>query len=512
MSVIRRQGIKHSLVNYLGVVLGAFSTFYIYQLSDETYDFYALAQGIISAAMLVLPFATLGMTNLIIRFFPQFEEKNNHHNGFLAFLLMITTVSILLFFAIASLVLEPLYSGLEAVGFDTQVFRQYGWVIIILCIVIAYSAIFENFAKNFNRIAVQAIFTYLLPKIALPTLVILLYIGYLNEWQAAIGLPAFYAIGLIGLAAYVVQIGQFNLQPKFQFLQKPLLREMGVYALYGILGSLGSMLALRIDALMVLSLIGKTETSTYSIAYFMANVIAIPGGSIIAIASPILAQSWAKNDIANIGNIYQKSSITLGAIGLGIFLLIAISIDQLFALMPKGEAASLGKYVFYMIGFSKIIDLLTSVNGQIISFSKHFHFNLIAISILAVLNVFLNYFFIRTLGLGINGAALATLVSLFLYNLIKLIFIWVKFGIQPFSMNTLYLFAIFGVLLLLGMFFPAISIAAFPEKLVTLLNIGLKCALIGIVYLGLLYWTRTAPEINKAIELYNQKALEWLKP
>ena len=61
-------------------------------------------------------------------------------------------------------------------------------------------------------------------------------------------------------------------------------------------------------------------------------------------------------------------------------------------------------------------------------------------------------------------------------------------------------------------FFPAISIAAFPEKLVTLLNIGLKCALIGIVYLGLLYWTRTAPEINKAIELYSQKALEWFKP
>jgi O-antigen/teichoic acid export membrane protein len=511
MGVIRRQGIKHSIVNYFGVLIGAFSTFYIYQLSDVTWDFYGLAQGIVGMAMLLLPFATLGITTLIIRFFPDFEEKNNHHNGFLSFLLIAITASMLIFFLSVWLFSDQLLSGLENLKFDTEPFRKHGFAVIILCTIIAYSAVFDNFAKNFQRITVQAVFTYLLPKIALPTLILFLHWGYLDEIESAIGLSAFYLLGMIGLIGYLIYLGQLNLRPKFSFLTKERLSSMGGYALYGILGSLGSMLALRIDSIMVLSLIGETTNAAYNNAYFMANVIAIPGTSVIAIASPIIAQSIAKSDMANVANIYKKSSLTLGAIGLGIYLLIGISIDELFGLMPKGDAASIGKWVFFLIGASKVIDLLTSVNGQIISYSKYFRFSLVAICLLAVLNVFLNYFFIKTLDLDLNGAALATLVSLTLYNIIKLLFIYIKLHIQPFTKNTLVLFLIFGAVFLLAQWIPGFGISGIPEKLNYFLTVVLKSVICGSLFLAALLWTRTAPEINQAFMHYWGLLQDWRK-
>lgn len=511
MGVIRRQGIKHSIINYIGVLIGAFSTFYIYQLSDTTWAFYGLAQGIVNSAMLLLPFATLGVTSLIIRFFPDFEEENNHHNGFLSFLLIALSISMTVFFVMGWFFSDKLLAGLHTLGFDVEPFQKHGFAVIAICVFVSYAAVFDNFAKNFKRITVQSIFTYLLPKLALPTIILLLYWGYLDDIRAANCLPLFYFAGMIGLIGYVVFLRQMNLRPKFSFLTKERLSLMGNYALYGIVGSLGSMLALRIDSIMVLSLVGDSPNAIYSNAFFMANVIAIPGNSIIAISSPIIAQSIAKSDMANVEAIYKKSSLTLGAIGLGIYLLIGISIDELFGLMPKGDTASLGKWVFFMIGASKVIDLLTSVNGLIISYSKYYRFNLVAICILAVLNVFMNYFLIKTLNLGINGAALATLISLSLYNIVKLLFIWIRLKVQPFTRNTLQLFLIFAFVFAISQVIPAISFTQIGEKLNYFLTVILKSILCGSLFAAILFFTKTAPEINHAFFHFLGIFKDWWK-
>ena len=111
-----------------------------------------------------------------------------------------------------------------------------------------------------------------------------------------------------------------------------------------------------------------------------------------------------------------------------------------------------------------------------------------------------------------NGAALATLVSLTLYNITKLLFIYIKLHIQPFTKNTLVLFLIFGGVFLLSHWIPAFTISSIPTKLNYLLTVVLKSIVCGSLFLVALLWTRTAPEINQAFSHYLGLLQNWWKP
>jgi len=54
---------------------------------------------------------------------------------------------------------------------------------------------------------------------------------------------------------------------------------------------------------------------------------------------------------------------------------------------------------------------------------------------LAISTVLLNWYFIPKY--GINGAAYASCIVIFLYNITKLLFVKAKFNMQPFTGNTL---------------------------------------------------------------------------
>ena len=72
MGVIKRQGIKQSLVNYFAVVVGAVSVIFIYPLDRETYG---LARFVIDGGMFIAPFMMLGFSSVTIRFFPFFKDE-----------------------------------------------------------------------------------------------------------------------------------------------------------------------------------------------------------------------------------------------------------------------------------------------------------------------------------------------------------------------------------------------------------------------------------------------------
>ena len=55
---------------------------------------------------------------------------------------------------------------------------------------------------------------------------------------------------------------------------------------------------------------------------------------------------------------------------------------------------------------------------------------------LLFITIFTNYFLIQKY--GINGAAIATAISIFIFNTIRLIIIKVKMNMHPFSKKTIY--------------------------------------------------------------------------
>src|SRR5690554_3493298 len=121
MGVIRRQGLKKSIVLYFGVLIGIFSTLYIYPLAE---DAYGLARFLLSMAGILAPFLSFGMSSLAIRFFPEFRDKDSGHHGFLGLLLFFSTASFIFFGAILYLIRNSFYDLLDTAGMDVQIFSQ----------------------------------------------------------------------------------------------------------------------------------------------------------------------------------------------------------------------------------------------------------------------------------------------------------------------------------------------------------------------------------------------------
>ncbi len=289
-----------------------------------------------------------------------------------------------------------------------------------------------------------------------------------------------------GLLGYLYLLGQLHWSFRWPVLTPPLRKMMASYAFYGILGSLSSMLAVKLDLFMVGTLMGLTYTAIFSIAMFIADVLDVPRRAIESISAPIVAQAWKDNNIDEIAGIYKKSA--LNQFLAGWFMLIGIwtCIDHLFEIMPNGEQYADGKYVVLILGIGRLIDLVTGVNHIIISYSRYFKFNFYVILILGVLNIFGNLIFIPMF--GIIGAAMATAFSLAFYNILKLIFIYKKFSMQPFSPTLPWIF-------LLGIIAWGIAVLI-PTTNHVVLNIIIKAVVVTTIFAAGVLKYQLSPEVT----------------
>lgn len=498
MGVIKRQGIKRTIVTYVGVALGFISTLFIYPLALETYGF---IQFLIATATFLVPFATLGINSLTIRFFPDFQNEENGHHGLLGLLFSGTTISLVLFTILFYFFQLPFYKILETLNFDSLVFSENAFTILTLVLLLSFIDILLNYISNFKRVVVPEILNNLLIKITIPAIILLLFFNSIFNNIVKPAIIGMYAFILLSLFIYLHSLNQLKLKINFSFLEKPLLKKMAVFAAYGIFGSIGAVMAFRIDTIMVSSMIDLKTNGIYNIAFFIANAIAIPFASIIAIAGPIISSSWKENDMEEISSIYQKSSLTLLIAGVFLFLLAWLSLDDILKITGKYDELVLGKYVVLFLGIGKIIDMTTGINSHIIAYSKYFRFNLFAILFLAVINIMTNYMLIPKYQMV--GAAMATALSLTLFNIIKFTFIWAKFKMQPLTWATAKILLIAGIVYLIVYFTPTTSIP--------IVNILIRSALITVLFIIPVLYFNISPDITQMVCQGRDRVLKTLK-
>lgn len=484
MGVIKKEGIKQSIVTYVGVLIGTVNTMYFYPkyFSEEELG---LFRFLLDTATLLFPFISLGIHNLSVRMYPTFENPKNGHNGLLFFLLIGVSGGYVIFF-LSSLFFTPFV----VVFLESKSFLiQENWHFIIpLSGLVVLSMICTQYILNFKKVLLPSIVNELFMKIGLPLIAVACFFGYLSIQDGIFVLLGIYSTIAILLIGYIFFLKQWHFKPNWNFLDKSLIKEMRIYSLYGILGSLGSIMATRIDVFMIAMLATNDlkDVGVYSIAMFMANVITVPARAINNISSPIIAASWKSNDIENIKAVYSKSSIVLLTLGLLFLIGIWSSIDDIFSLMPNGEKYALGKYVILILGIGKLFDLSTGNNDQIIVYSKYFRFNFYAVLILAVVNVVSNFIFIPLY--QINGAALATACSIMIFNVSKTSFAYYKMGLQPFSVNTI---KVLGI----GLFVYGLGLCI-PATQMPFIDIIIRSIVIGFTFLSAILYFNISEDIT----------------
>jgi len=98
---------------------------------------------------------------------------------------------------------------------------------------------------------------------------------------------------------------------------------------------------------------------------------------------------------------------------------------------------------------------------------------------------------------GIEGAAMATLISIFSYSVSKLLFVVFKMKLFPFTQKTL---ISLGIIILVFAAFYFWNFTWHP-----LLTIFTKSVLITIVYFGLVYVSKVSEDINMQLIFLKSK-------
>jgi O-antigen/teichoic acid export membrane protein len=223
-------------------------------------------------------------------------------------------------------------------------------------------------------------------------------------------------------------------------------------------------------------------------------VITVPQRAIEKIATPLIADFIYQRNWREVEKIYRKTSLNQTIAGIFILLLVWVNTEQLLNLLPDVYAD--GRYVVLFIGIGKLFDMATGINGSIIVTSKYYRFDLFTNLLLILFTVSSNLILIPEY--GIQGAAVATMLSIFLYNLIKYIFVWIKFSMQPFSLSYLWLFLFSAISLLLISLLPELSLI--PNLMVT-------SVIVVLFFVLPVWWLKLSDDFNLLISQIMNKVI-----
>jgi O-antigen/teichoic acid export membrane protein len=270
-------------------------------------------------------------------------------------------------------------------------------------------------------------------------------------------------------------------------------KQVLIYSSFIILsGSVANML-LDLDKTMLNQYLKIENIAYYSVAIYIAMVISVPSRAMHQITYPITAKLMIEGKHDELNELYKKTSITLQIIGGLVLVGILVNINQLYLLLPIKYSG--GIFVVFIIGLSKYFDLILGNNNAIIFNSKYYKAVLFLGLLLAFFAITLNMIFIPIY--GIDGAAIATLVSITLYSIAKLLFVVIKMKLFPFTSKTLISFA---VLISLFCTFYFWEFSFHP-----VINIILKSILVTIIYVFVNYKLKLSSDFNNVVNTILKK-------
>lgn len=486
MGIIQRQGLKSSIISYIGVAIGVISTMYVY---PSALVILGLFRSLFDASVLIGIVVMMGSSVSAVRFFPKYQDATTGHGGLLSWLLLVSGIGFLLFLMafpfIRTWMVDFIFRD------DNLKYKDLVVYVIPLTFFLALINLLSRYISNFKLIAIPSALEQLSIKITLPLIVMAYLAGWLSVEGVVICIVGSFALSAIGMMYYLKHLGEFRLARPLIIRDKTGLKEYSWYAWYGILSGVGSQVAFRIDGLMVSSMIRFEAAGVYSISWALSDIIIKPMRSLASIAAPLVAAKIEENKLDEVKTIYQKSSLNMTIIGAGLFFLIWSVLPYIFALMANPEVMQQGAYVVFFLGLAQVFDMMTGINNEIISYSKYYRFTLYLTLFLAAVNILANLLFIPMYGLA--GSALATCISLFLFNLVKLVFIRIKFGFYPFTTRLIPALAFcIGAWLLTRLL---------PDAPGNAINLFYKSAVFTLVY-GFAIWRfHISPDINHWIDL-----------
>ncbi len=481
MGIIRKQSINNSINLYLGIIIGAINTILIFpHVFESNPEYWGLLQILVSYSVIFSTFSHLGSPNILLRFFPKLKDKRE----LFSFSFILCGIGFLLFLLVFFFFENYLLSSLDA----TPLLQEYFYLVGFLVFSLSFFDLFSSISRSYLDSSTPVFFNEVFVRIGVLFLLILYNYEWIQFHQFLYCYIAIYIVKLMVL--FYIQLKNKRLSFSFNF-SKAHLKEQFKYGFYVLTGGGAAVLVSRFDMLMIEHYLDLKQVAYYGLAFFIGSVIKVPSRSISSISSPLIAKSFEEDNKNNIQNIYSKTSINLLIIGGVIFLCVMLNIDDILQILP--EKFSHGKYVVLIIGSAQLVNLVAGLHGLILIHSSYYksiiYFNIFLFIVTFITNViFIPKF-------GINGAALATFVSILTFNSVRMLYVYKKMNFHPFSIKT----AIALLMILVIYFLISILPLSSASLISSIINIIIRCVIACSLVIAVVQYFKLSEDISHII-------------
>ncbi|MGB2273369.1 MAG: lipopolysaccharide biosynthesis protein, partial [Flavicella sp.] len=477
--IVFKQSFKNTITIYVAFAIGGINALFLYTaFLEDTY--YGLVTYLLSTANILMPLTAFGVQYTILKFFSSYTSQKEK-DTFLSTILWMPLLIAIPFGFLGNLFYESITTYLSL---KNPVVASYTYLIYLVAIATAYFEIFYAWAKVHLQSVFGNILKELFSRVSATLLLLLVFMGYIAVEDFVYYLTATYF-----LRTFVMMWHAFHLyKPKFVWQVPDNFVEIIRYSFYIILAGAAGTILIDIDKFMIPQKEALANTAYYAVAVYIGSVVETPGRAMSQIMQPLVAKALNTNQMDEVEKLYKQSSINLLLIAGLLFLLINLNITEMYALLPKKYSG--GILVVLCISAAKLYHMFLGANGAIISNSKYYRVLLPYGVLMALSVVVLNHYLIDLM--SINGAALATFIVVYVFNTIKLYYVYRIFKLHPLTIKTAYLL-ILVVITFLGFYF-------WSFEMHPLLNILAKSVLIAFFYVGIAYVFNISSEVNKLIE------------
>ncbi len=487
MSSIRRQSIISSLVIYTGFAIGIINTYFFTRQGNFTTEQYGLTSLFMAVATLLANFAMLAMPSFVYKFYHYYKDNlTPRRNDMMTWALLVGLFGFLLVL-VGGIALKQLV--IRKFGANSALLVEYyRWVFPFAAGMMIYT-ILEAYAWNVGRSVITNYFREVQWKLMTLVLILLFVCRVIPDFDLFIKLYALiYLTIAASLLAYLFYKKEIHFTLTVSKVTRRFLKKILIFCLFIYGSTIINVLSQVFDQIVIASVLpnGLDKAGEYGLAFLLTSIIQAPQRGIVSASITHLSKAWKEKNMGLLQRVYHRSSINQLIFACGIFLLIWLNLREAIITFQLKEAYFSAIWVFFLLGLNKIVDMGTGVNAQIIATSNYWRFELTSGIILMIMFLPLTYFFAKAY--GIIGPAIASLASITIYNIIRIVFLWKKFKLFPFTIQSVYTLVIaagsYGITWLIC------------RDLHGFWGLCIRSAIFLTLYLAIVVYTKLSPDIE----------------
>ncbi len=488
---IRRQSIVSSVVVYFGFSIGLLNTFFFTKEGLFSSAEFGITKIFIDVAALMASLSTLAMPSFIYKFYPYYNDNlEPGKNDMLAWSFIVSMIGfatvMILGIAFQDMVFKK-YSE------NSPLFVTYYYWVFPMGLGLTLFNILEAFAWNLHKSVFTAFLREVEWRLLVTVTIVLFFFNIIPDFDLFIKFYAFTYLGIaVTLGAYLIVTRRAHFVFQISLVTKKFIKKIARFCLFMYGTSVIVTLSTVFDSFVIGGSLddGMAKVGIFTLAYTLTSLIQAPQRGIIAATIPHLAKAWKDKNMQSIQNIYHRSSINQLVFAVLMLILITLNYRQAVTTLDLKPDYLLGFNAFVILGCTRLVDMGTGVNAQIIGTSNYWRFELLSGLVLLVLMLPLNY--LLTKQLDIIGPSLANLISFSVYNTVRIVFLWKKFRLFPFTWKSFHM-------LLLGLVIFVITWVLF-DKLAGWTGLFTRSIFVLVLFAAGVFVLKPSPDIKPVLD------------